>query len=137
MANLNLKHSTRPDREAVEKHVQNSLEYVNPNLKTALNLKFPALTEEDKQLLNSQQFLEKVLRTFKNEYIMFSGWKIDNSFKGFFLYVEGVAGKRDLDKEVRIEFNSREDILKEVQRVAFEARARCMPLKDFLTEYAK
>ena len=124
MANLNLKHSTRPDREAVEKHVKNSLEYVNPNLKRTTNLNFPQITEEDKKTLNSQQFLEKVFRTFKHNYIMFSGWRIDADFKGFFLYVTGPEGKRDINDEKRVEIISKEQVLSEVQRVCNEAKAQ-------------
>lgn len=114
MANIITK--DKATRESVDRHMRNSIEYENPNLKDKAKADFPAYDRDDKERLRNQTDLKGLLEiTFKNIKPKVGGWRIDENYKGFFTYSpEGLIFDKN---EIRVEFGSMIECINKLNQI--------------------
>lgn len=114
MANIITK--DKSTREAVDRHMMNSVEYSNPNLRKDIKAKFPTPNQADEQRVVNMKDLERLLKEHSTvTRVVFGGWRVDEYFKGFFTY--SPAGLLFDKNEVRVEFSNGSECLNKLNQV--------------------
>jgi len=98
-------------RAQIDKHMEKSVEYSNPNLKTGKKVKFKNPTIEDERRVNNYKIVEANIGSIK-EKVSITAIKIDHNFKGFITYRSKPFSWNN--PEITIEFNGQQEFMDKI-----------------------
>lgn len=100
-------------RDQVDRHMRNSIEYENPNLKKKLNMNFPSVKNEDIQKALNVQDITRIFQS--RSYLSLGSVVVDHTFKGYVTY-----RRKPIDwskEEIKMEFNGTQDFAQEFDKI--------------------